>query len=289
MNPRMNTEPDPRTNTEPDLSTNAEPDSRTNTEPDPKKPGVLAFGGTTEGREIAEWLSARGTCAVTVSSLTEYGGSLVDGLPNVESLTGRMLPPDMEALIRARGFTCVIDATHPFATGISASIADTCATCDAPVVRVLREGEPEGPWVAVDSADDAARHAARAEGAVLLTTGSNDLSTYVQALPDFRERLFVRILPVAKSLAMADELGIPASHVIAMQGPFSKELNIALIREFGIKTLVTKASGKAGGFWEKAEAARECGIELVVIRRPLKEEGLSPDEAKRELAETYGL
>lgn len=256
---------------------------------DPKKPRVLVFGGTTEGREIAEWLGARGTCEVTVSSLTEYGGSLVTGLPNVESLTGRMLPQDMETLLRARRFTCVIDATHPYATGISASIAETCATCAVPVIRVLREGEPEGPWIGVDSAAEAAHYVANAEGPVLLTTGSNDLSTYVEALPDYRERLYARILPVAKSLAMADELGIPASHVIAMQGPFSKELNVALIREFGIATLVTKASGKTGGFWEKVEAAQECGVGLVVIRRPLDEEGLSPEEARRELAEVYGL
>lgn len=250
---------------------------------------MLVFGGTTEGRELAEWLSARGTCAVVVSSLTEYGGSLVEELPNVESLTGGMLPSDMEALMRSRGFACVVDATHPYAVGVSASIAEAAEAAGVPVVRILREGEPEGPWTSVDSAEEAARYVANREGAVLLTTGSNDLSAYVNALGDYAERLYVRVLPLAKSLALVDELGIPASHVIAMQGPFSKELNVALIREFDVKTMVTKASGKAGGFWEKVDAARECDVELVVVRRPVDEQGLSIDEAKAALEEAYGL
>ena len=60
-------------------------------------------------------------------------------------------------------------------------------------------------------------------------------------------------------------------------------MNEALIEEFGIDVVVTKASGTAGGFWEKVEAARACGIELVVIHRPLEEDGLTVDELKREL------
>ena len=238
---------------------------------------------------MAEWLGARGTCHVVVSSLTEYGGSLVENLPNVESLTGRMLPEAMESLMRARGFTCVVDATHPYAAGVSASIAKSAAACDVPVIRVVREGEPEGAWETVSSPAEAASLVAQRPGAVLLTTGSNDLPVYVGALDDFAERLYVRILPLASSLAAADELGIPANHIIAMKGPFSKGLNEALIREFDIRTLVTKASGTAGGFWEKVEAAQECGIDLVVIHRPLEEQGLDMEEAKRALEGEYGL
>ena len=75
-----------------------------------------------------------------------------------------------------------------------------------------------------------------------------------------------------------------------MQGPFSRELNVALLREFGIGVLVTKASGVAGGFWEKVEAARECGVELVVIHRPVnEEEGCSLEQVEQMLVDDYGL
>lgn len=241
---------------------------------------ILIFGGTTEGRELAEWLSARGRYDVVVSSLTEYGGSLVEGLPRVRSLTGRMLPERMADVMGEGAFTCVVDATHPYAAGVSANIAASAEACGVPLLRVLREGEPQGPWEGVSSAEEAASLVAQVRGRVLLTTGSKDLPVYARVVGDFAERVYVRILPVPSSLAAAGELGIPASHVIAMQGPFSKELNVALLREFDIETLVTKASGKAGGFWEKVEAARECGTRLVVIHRPVDEEGLSVEEVK---------
>lgn len=250
---------------------------------------VLLFGGTTEGRALAEWLSARGSCAVTVSSLTEYGGSLVESLPRVRSLTGRMLPERMAQIMRSRPFACVIDATHPYAQGVSASIAASAEATSIPLVRVQREGEPEGPWVSVDSARSAARYLARTKGHVLLTTGSKDLPVYVKEIDDYKERLYVRILPVASSLTGALDLGIPASRIVAMQGPFSVEMNEALIRQFEICTIVTKASGKTGGFWEKIKAAERCGVETVVIHRPQEGEGKTLEEAKRHLEAEFGL
>lgn len=253
------------------------------------KPRILLFGGTSEGRLIAEWLSARGSCDVVASSLTEYGALLVDELPNVTSLAGRMVPDDMRALMEAGGFACVVDATHPYAVDVSASIAECAAACGLPRYRVSREGEPKGPWTGVDTAQEAAELVAARPGNVLLTTGSRDLSHYVRAMPDFADRLYVRILPVEASLASAAALGIPTDHIIAMQGPFSKELNCALIRESAIDVLVTKASGAAGGFWEKAEAAQECGIELIVIHRPPEERGLGVPELERELEKVLAI
>lgn len=250
-------------------------------------PRVLVFGGTTEGREIAEWLSARGGCEVFISSLTEFGSSLVQGLENVTSLTGRLLPDDIEDLLRSRSFNCVIDATHPYAAGVSASIAGAAQACGVKLYRVLREDEPIGPWDSVDSPQEAARYVATKPGKVLLTTGSKDLPIYAKAIEDFAERVYARILPVASSLEAASGLGLAVDHIIAMKGPFSKELNSALIRDLNIDIMVTKASGAAGGFWEKVEAARECGIELVVIHRPTKEDGLAMEQLKEALGRTF--
>ena len=247
------------------------------------EPRVLVFGGTTEGREIAEWLSARGGCRVFISSLTEFGGSLVQGLQNVTSLTGRLLPEDIESLLRDQSFSCVVDATHPYAAGVSTSIANAAEACAVPLHRVLRDPEPEGPWNTVDSPQEAARYVSGRPGNVLLTTGSKDLPLYAEAIDGFADRVYARILPVASSLEAASGLGLAVDHILAMKGPFSKELNCALIRDLGIDILVTKASGAASGFWEKVEAAEECGIELVVIHRPTKEDGLTMGQLKDEL------
>ena len=71
--------------------------------------------------------------------------------------------------------------------------------------------------------------------------------------------------------------GIPHRNIIAVQGPFSEELNKAVIREYEIDVMITKDSGTAGGFPEKISAAKDCQIPVIVIARP-EEEGLSFEE-----------
>lgn len=67
--------------------------------------------------------------------------------------------------------------------------------------------------------------------------------------------------------------------MIAMQGPFSLEMNIATMRMTGANYLVTKESGHAGGFLDKIHAAEAVGATALVIGRPLKETGISLEEA----------
>ncbi len=256
---------------------------------DASLPKVLVFGGTTEGRELVAWLAARGRCQVTASSATPYGGSLIKAASNVTSLARRLSEQEIEDLMVRGHFACVIDATHPYAASITASIERAAAATVTPLLRLVREGEPDGPWLGAVDAADAARTVAGLSGRVLLTTGSKDLPAFAAGIPDFADRVYARVLPVPASLEATAAAGLPASHVIAMQGPFSQELNCALIHQLGISVLVTKASGAVGGFEEKVAAARECGCELVVIHRPVREQGLGFLEVKNELERRYGL
>ena len=83
-----------------------------------------------------------------------------------------------------------------------------------------------------------------------------------------RERLYPRVLPVVESILACQQAGIPTRNIIALHGPFSRDLNRAMLEQYQIRYLVTKDGGRAGGFEEKAAAAREAGAELVVIGRP---------------------
>ena len=85
------------------------------------------------------------------------------------------------------------------------------------------------------------------------------------------------------------ELGFEGKHLIGMQGPFSRELNAAMLRQYDCKYLVTKDTGRAGGFQDKIDAALECDAVPVIIGRPLKEEGMSVKECKRFLTEHFSL
>lgn len=234
---------------------------------------LLLFGGTSEGVELARAL-AQGGWEVTVSVATDYGALMLEGLP-VQVLTGRLDAQQMEKLMQSGGFCGVIDATHPYAAEVTVNIRAAAKEAGLPCDRVLRpEGEAEGDWILVPTPQAAAERLKSLPGNVLLTTGSKELAAFT-ALPDYKERVWVRILASEASLHQAISLGYPPNHIIAMHGPFSKELNVALLRQFTIETTVTKRSGRAGGFREKAEAARETGGRLLVIDRPVQETGLS--------------
>lgn len=253
---------------------------------------ILLFGGTREGRELAEWLDSRARCEVVACSATDYGAELVSGFKHVRPVVGPLDDDQKEQLVSENDFACIVDATHPYAVHITESIAQLAGRHRLPLIRVVREDAspdalPDGS-VLVENARQAAFHVASKEGNVLLTTGTKDLGAFTEASDDFTARLYVRVLPTCDSIARTRELGVPTSHIVAMQGPFSREFNAALLRELAISIMVAKASGAWGGFVEKMEAARACGVQVVVIGRPTVEDGVSLDEAKHELEARYG-
>ncbi|GMA48762.1 hypothetical protein GCM10025857_01190 [Alicyclobacillus contaminans] len=100
-------------------------------------------------------------------------------------------------------------------------------------------------------------------------------------------RLVIRLLPRVDNLQMCAELGIPQENIVAMQGPFSYELNRALYAHFRTTLMITKDSGEPGAVDEKVQAALDAGVEVVVIRRPKLDYGIchfSVDAVMAELA-----
>ena len=237
---------------------------------------VLLFGGTLEGRVLAERLAARGI-RVTCSVATEYGQSLIHPVEGLTVRTGRLNQVEMEELMKSGSYACVVDATHPYAAEVSTNLRGAAEHCALSYYRLLRASETAENVCWAASMEEAARYLDSKEGPILLTTGSKELAGFT-GIQKMEERLWVRILPSVESLQTALALGIPARHIICMQGPFSRELNRATLRQIGAKFLVTKDSGKAGGFAAKAEAAAEAGTELVVIARPAQEQGRSLEE-----------
>lgn len=228
---------------------------------------VLLFGGTTEGRLCAQWL-AQENIQTTICVATDYGATLVEGDVRV----GRLNQQDMERLM-AEGYTHVIDATHPYAMVVTATIVDAAAAVGLPYDRLLRDGAPEGDWLHAESIAQAAQLCADLEGNILLTTGSKELAPF--ATPELVRRTHPRVLPTVDSLQRCLDLGFSVGQILCMQGPFSQGLNEALLQQFHIQIMVTKASGGVGGFWEKVAAAKACGATLIVIDRPTTETGYS--------------
>lgn len=254
---------------------------------------VLIFGGTTEGRILAEFCEKSGIPA-ELSVATEYGQVVLPEFRKVRVRKGKIREEEIEALLKTGAYSAVFDATHPYAAHISTSVRRACDTAGIRRFRVVRpssdgtgsvlSGEEQagtGSGAKIYEVADsraAADFLLGTEGNIFLTTGSRELPDF-DALP--RERLFVRVLPSAEAVTVCRDAGIPPAHIAAMQGPFSVELNAAMLRFYRCRYLVTKESGRAGGFAEKIAACAQVGAAAVVIRRPEQEAGISLEEAER--------
>ncbi|MCI5653103.1 MAG: precorrin-6A reductase [Lachnospiraceae bacterium] len=251
---------------------------------------VIIFGGTTEGRRLAEFCGEHKIQTV-VCVVSEYGEMLVPESPSVRVIRKALEKDEMEALFVAEKPSLVLDATHPYARVVTENVTQVCQKMGIVWYRVLRKSELEtknaDSIVTVDSVDQAVEWLKSHEGTVLVTTGSKELVKYT-AIPDYKERIFARILPDSQALLNSETLGFPRNHMIAMQGPFSLEMNIATMRMTGANYLVTKESGHAGGFLDKIHAAEVVGATALVIGRPLKETGISLEEACQYL-EPFGM
>lgn len=243
---------------------------------------VVLFSGTTEGRELSRRLAELGL-EVTVSVATPLGQEEQGSAPGVTVRCGRLLPDEMAALLK--GAALCIDATHPYAVEVTKNIQAACEATGTPLRRLLRqESATEATWVTVESTEQAAAFLQTTEGNILLTTGAKELPAFASLDPT---RLYPRVLPTHAALDACETLGIPHKNILALQGPFTREMNKAMLTQYNVKWIVTKDGGKAGGFTDKADAAREKHVPLVLIRRP-QEDGQTMEEILHELGEEEG-
>ena len=249
---------------------------------------IIVFAGTTEGCDISNFL-AEHQIHVLACVATDYGSKSLKENEYLKIHAGRLTEPEMEALLNEKKPEMVLDATHPYAAEVTENIRTACQNTGLEYRRVLREaGAYQDQAVYVPDTQAAIEFLEGTEGNILLTTGSKELGKYT-ALSDAGERIYARVLSLPSVMETCKGYGFEGKHLIGMQGPFSMELNAAMLRQFDCKYLVTKDTGKAGGFQEKIDAALSCGTVPVIIGRPLKEEGLSVAECRHMLAEYFGF
>jgi precorrin-6A/cobalt-precorrin-6A reductase len=174
-------------------------------------------------------------------------------------------------LIDIKGILAVVDASHPFAEEASKNAIKAAQTAGIPYIRYERESQTfqYDNMTVVESYEEAAGLALARKGVVMLTTGSKTLQIFTEKLlgnPDIR--LIARMLPRVDNMEKCEQLGLPQKNIVAIQGPFSKEFDKALYKQYSVTLMVTKESGKVGSVDEKIEAAKELGIEVILIGRP---------------------
>lgn len=245
---------------------------------------ALVFSGTSEGKEICHFLSEK-SVETKVCVATDFGREVMEELKCVSVHIGRLQIEEMISLMH--DYDIVIDATHPYATAVTENILEACSQTHTEYVRLLREDTFEdnnnSQVITVPDVKHAARYLKdNSEGKIFISTGSKELHEY-KVIPDYKERIVARVLPVEDSIRKCEELGL--KHTIYEKGPFDYEQNKAAFSKENAEWLVTKSGGKAGGFDEKLDAALELGMKVIVITRPEERtDGKSLEEVKLQIS-----
>lgn len=238
---------------------------------------ILIFGGTTEGRELAT-VCDKLKLPTILCVATEYGREVLPQFHYVKVSEKRLNTDEIVSLIEENQINCVIDATHPYAYEISKNILAAIKSLSKEVkfFRIKRESMDvnKGHELEFNSNNEAIEYLLKTKGNILLTTGSKEISQFAK----LSDRIFARVLPSVDSINACISAGVVSKNIIAMQGPFSRNLNEAIIKELNCKYLVTKVSGKSGGFDEKIKSCENTGCIPVIILPQSEVVGISLEE-----------
>ena len=251
-------------------------------------PRLWLFAGTGEGPSLASALLAMGwhvkLSLVSGAALRAYGPH-----PRLEPAIGAIGTPDAIGAVLDRAladgvpFQVVVDATHPFACQISADLAEVCLGRSLPLLRLRRGGgDPRGPIPAngvqvlpgLESLSDLNLRQEK----LLLAIGHRQLARAVALTPGAVHH--ARLLPHGTSLQQAMAAGLAPNRVACLRpgsglggASFAASLEEALVRQWGITTILARQSGGVTeACWR--DVAQRLSLTLLLLQRPAEPEGV---------------
>lgn len=234
---------------------------------------ILVIGGTSDSYQIIESLIAKNKKVLTTVT-TDYGQKLIKEKFKIPVLKKRMTAEELLQLIKAKKITEIIDSSHPFAEKITKNALKAAAAAEIEYIRFERENLDlkkyynSGVKIIEVANYQKAAEKAREYEKIFLTTGSNNIEIFIKEIPNYQKRLFLRIMTFPAFIKKLIKKGIPPANLIAVKGPFNKDFNQAIFKNFAADLVITKASGKSGGLKSKIEAAAELNLTVLVIQRP---------------------
>ncbi len=229
---------------------------------------IVVLSGTGDGKWITGELTGLGYRVQLVAAPSGYNRELTVA-DRAAQLAGS-LPVDPDDWLRGIEARALVDCRHPFARNNSAELACNCEKLGILYLAVGREEtkvEPGGLVFPVYSMQEAAAKAAGLGKTIFLTTGSHGLEYFTTLQEQRGIRLVVRVLPEHRVIKKCQDMNIKPKDIVAMQGPFSKQINKALFKMYRASVVVTKDSGRAGGTDTKIEAALSLKIPVVLVKR----------------------
>ncbi len=249
---------------------------------------IIIFGGTTEGKELAIDLAKAHIPSIYLVA-TDYGKMVIDDDPLIDVRIGRLDSGQMKELFEKEKPLAIVDSTHPYAELVKKEIDD--ARKDLSNIRFFRVHRSNEKIDASDArffenAGDCAKALPETKGTVFLTTGSKDIPEFCRE-KSLLERLVVRVIPNSESLKICYDNGLLGKQIIAMQGPFSYDMNLTFFKNYDAKVVVLKESGKAGGELERIQAARDAGAQIFIIKRPVENAGEDYERVRDEIISIF--
>lgn len=239
---------------------------------------IWIISGTQDGREIGAKLADREIKKdsaqrqqILMTVVSQYGKVLASH-EGIDVEVGRFKREDMVRIVKEKNISLILDASHPYAAIVSETARSACKEAGIDYVRFERPEIPLPGYDKLYHAKDefeAANLAGQLGERILLTTGSKTLATFIKAKALQGKEIWARVLPVSGVIKMCEDLGLKAKYVLAIQGPFSYEMNLAMINDYKADVLVTKNSGLVGGSDTKLKAAINAGIAVIVIDKPV--------------------
>jgi precorrin-6A/cobalt-precorrin-6A reductase len=216
---------------------------------------VLVLGGTAEARILAGLLVDRGTPVVSTLAGRVQNPRLPPGEVRIGGFGGI---PGLVSWLRASNVAAIVDATHPFASRITASAAAAATQLGLPIVLLRRPSwtpTTADNWTWVSSLLEAAN--SLSADRIFLTTGRQGLPAFAPCPQWFLIRC---VDPPPPPLPKRH-------HLLLARGPYTPAGELNLMRSHEIETLITKDSG-GDQTSAKLTAARTLNLPVIMIRRP---------------------
>lgn len=207
---------------------------------------IWIIGGTKDSRSILDEVLKVREDEIIVSTATEYGGKLLEDVAKNEKVhvvSERLNVLQIESMILEKKIDLIIDASHPYAQNISNTVISMISYLNE---RNIAGGKIKYVRFERKILDYGTENVFQFKNLqeinvflnkfenknILSTLGSNTLAE-LRGIAE-KNNLFIRILPTTTSIQNAEKLGYLPKNIIAMQGPFSKDMNVAILKNYKI-------------------------------------------------------
>lgn len=201
---------------------------------------ILCLAGTSDARALAVEIQEAGHSII--ATVVTDNAAIELRRQGLQVHIGRLTKDDFVEFLAQHQVKIVVDASHPFAEEASKNAIEAAKIVGVPYIRYERESQvfEESGLTVVDSYEAAATLAAEKKGVIMLTTGSKTLQIFTKELLDLpNTRILARMLPRKDNMEKCEELGIAQKDIIAIQGPFTKEFDMALYKQYGVTLMIT--------------------------------------------------